>query len=357
MTQRRSSPAIFIAGPVLDRIGIIYAPLLALLLGILIYASPLKYHQIPMGTRQVNTSDVFILCFIYAHLFLVFFRSHGNSVIFRQYPVRFVAAPIFLFLSMLFSNWIAAFVAVLAVGWDVYHSCMQTFGIGRIYDAKRGNDPNLGRQLDQGLNLLLYAGPVLAGASLMLHVQLVTPHSGESLFFSEVPAFAMQYQRVLTRLILCIGIPYLAWYVFSYWRLRCLGYSVSFEKVALLVSTGCCSIYTWGFNSFGQAFFIMNFFHALQYFVIVWKTEGANLQGRMGLGGKSWGRLTTLLGFLGIAAAFGVWGALISKQNDVSPGQYDTAGQYDVSFCIITVVAIMHFWYDGFIWSVRKKEV
>jgi len=356
LTQRRSSPAIFIAGPVLDRIGIIYAPLLALLLGIIIYASPLRYQQIQIGTHQDRTSNLFILCFIYAHLFLVFFRSHGNPAIFRQYPVRFVAAPILLFLSMLSSNWIAASVAVLAVSWDVYHSCMQTFGIGRIYDARAGNDPNIGRQLDQGLNLLLYAGPILAGTSLMLHVQLVTPHSGEphsdqSLFFSAVPAFAMQYQRVLTRLILCVGIPYLAWYVFSYWRLRRSGYCVSFEKVALLVSTGCCSIYTWGFNSFGQAFFIMNFFHALQYFVIVWKTEGTNLQGRMGLGGKSWGRLPTLLGFLGIATAFGVWGGLISKQNDASPEQYD------VSFCIITVVAIMHFWYDGFIWSVRKKEV
>ena len=33
--------------------------------------------------------------------------------------------------------------------------------------------------------------------------------------------------------------------------------------------TGCVSIYAWGFRSFIDAFWVMNFFHALQYFAIV----------------------------------------------------------------------------------------
>ncbi len=57
------------------------------------------------------------------------------------------------------------------------------------------------------------------------------------------------------------------------------------------MSTGLVSIYTWGFNTWGEAFFIMNVFHAVQYFGIV------------------------------------------------------------------LVMSIMHFWYDGFIWSVQKKQV
>ena len=345
MTQTRSVPSAFIAGPVIDRIGIIYAPLLALAIGIIISASPLKSMEIAIGPSYRNQiTNSFIACFIFAHLFLVFFRSHGNPVIFRQHQIRFVIVPALLFGGMLLSHWILVAVAVVAVIWDVYHSSMQTFGIGRIYDAKAGNNPQVGRWLDLGLNLLLYAGPILAGATLMLHVEQINQHAGESLFFTAVPAYAMQHQRVLTWLLLGIGVPYITWYVFSYWRLSQKGYHVSFEKVMLLASTGYCSIYTWGFNSVGQAFFIMNFFHALQYFVIVWTMEGSNLQRRVGLSGIRWGRWPTLLGFLGIAVGFGIWVEMTQHSSDVV-------------FAIITLVAVLHFWYDGFIWSVRRKEV
>jgi hypothetical protein len=42
------------------------------------------------------------------------------------------------------------------------------------------------------------------------------------------------------------------------------------SKGLLLFLTGVCSIYAWGFNPFGLAFFIMNVFHAWQYFALIW---------------------------------------------------------------------------------------
>jgi hypothetical protein len=73
--------------------------------------------------------------------------------------------------------------------------------------------------------------------------------------------------------VLGLGSGFLVYYVYSYWQLHKRGYQVSFLKVYLLASTGLCSIFTWGFNSFVEAFFIMNFFHALQYFSLVWFSE------------------------------------------------------------------------------------
>jgi len=338
-----STPSGFIAGPVIDRIGIIYAPLVAMVIGMFISASPLEYMQVQFGSYRNLVTDSFIASFIFAHLFIVFFRSHGNTAVFRQHPVQFRIVPIVLLGGMLYSNYFLAGVAAVAIVWDVYHSGMQTFGLGRIYDAKAGNNPTVGRHLDLGLNLLLYVGPILGGATLMLHVDLINMHASRSFFFTAIPAASSQLQRTLTWLMIGVGVPYLAWYVLSYWRLSRQGYHVSFEKVALLVSTGYCSIYTWGFNSVGQAFFIMNFFHALQYFVIVWKMEGNNLQKRLGLGRVTWGWLPTLVGFLAIAAGFGLWSEFTHGSN--------------AAFALITLVSILHFWYDGFIWSVRKKEV
>lgn len=43
----------------------------------------------------------------------------------------------------------------IAIYWDEWHSLMQTFGIGIIYDAKLGNDVNVGRRLDLGMCFVL----------------------------------------------------------------------------------------------------------------------------------------------------------------------------------------------------------
>ncbi len=246
---------------------------------------------------------------------------------------------------MFYSEWITAGAYVLAVWWDVYHSGLQTFGLGRIYDAKRGNNPTVGRRLDVLLNLLIYAGPILAGASLMSHIE----EFGEfkrvgSVFFASIPAYVESNQRFLTWGLLGIGTPFIAWYVWRYWRYSQQGYKVSFQKVALLSSTALCSIYTWGFDSFGQAFFIMNFFHAWQYFALVWYTESKNMTSFFRLGSIPWGKPIALVVFLVVAFGYGLFSEVSSEQTRLTAD-------------IVIVVSLMHFWYDGFIWSVRKQQV
>jgi hypothetical protein len=115
--------------------------------------------------------------------------------------------------------------------------------------------------------------------------------------------------------------------------------------VYLLASTGLCSIYTWGFNSFGEAFFIMNVFHALQYFGIVWAMENKNMAARLGVSHWPHARKITLATMLALALAYGAIVELF-------------AGEDRAWLLALTlVVSLMHFWYDGFIWSVRRSEV
>jgi len=75
-----------------------------------------------------------------------------------------------LFLGCWLSSPILVCTSVLATWWDVYHSSLQTFGLGRIYDMRAGNDALAGRRLDYYFNLLLYAGPILGGSALMAHL-------------------------------------------------------------------------------------------------------------------------------------------------------------------------------------------
>jgi len=122
------------------------------------------------------------------------------------------------------------------------------------------------------------------------------------------------------------------------------GHIVSLQKVYLLVSTGAVSTYTWGFNAFGEAFFIMNFFHALQYFGIVWAFEKKNIMKIFRVDQLAFDKPLALGGFLGIVGMYGFW----VETADTS---------INALWAITLVVSIMHFWYDGFVWSVRRKQV
>jgi hypothetical protein len=340
----------FIVGPVYDALFFILSPLMALGIGILINIYHLESKKISLFGHEDSIPGLFIGTFIMAHLFAVFFRSNGNPKIFALYPYRFTVVPIVLFALMCISPWIAVSVGVLATWWDVYHSSLQTFGLGRIYDVRAGNDPKLGRRLDFILNLLLYAGPILAGASLMLHTKDFRAFTAvKSPFFSTLGDRIDAGQTVMTPFLVVVGVPFLIYYVACYVRFRRQGYNVSMQKVALLTATGFCSIYTWGFNSFGEAFFIMNFFHAFQYFGLVWWSEKKHMKSLFRLERIGGASVLTLLLFLAVTFGYGFWATVFDTE---------TVGtRVDVAWNIAIVVAIMHFWYDGFIWSVRKSQV
>ena len=72
----------------------------------------------------------------------------------------------------------------------------------------------------------------------------------------------------------------------------------------------------------------------------MWAQERGNLQRR--LRGKHAGLALAL--FLGPVLAYGVGAELLDPDLE--------------SLCALTlVVSLMHFWYDGFIWSVGRRQV
>ncbi len=336
----------YIAGPIYDAVMFIGAPALALAIGIAISGTALADQEITLWGRAGTATSFFIGSFVMAHLVLVVARSHLNPQIFARHRVRFVAAPLLVLLLLCASDWAVATAIVLVVWWDVVHSSLQTFGLGRIYDARLGNPPEVGRRLDLGLNLLLYMGPIVAGATLLDHLAPFEAFERvEAVVFREVPVQAEAHQGAIARAIVVGGAAYLVAYVIGYVRLARAGYRVSPQKVALLTSTGACSIFTWGFNSFGEAFFIMNFFHAWQYFGLVWWSERGNLRRRLGLGRARWGGAAALLVMLAVTGAYGLWAELVDSR------------EQRVALSVTLVVSLMHFWYDGFVWSVRRREV
>ncbi len=322
-----------------DWIHLILAPVWALALGLILGLTPLAKLRLTAFGLSGSPVDAFLGSFIMAHLVIVFFRSHANAEVRALHPVRFWIVPPALLLLLVASSPARTAAAALAVWWDVYHSSLQTFGLGRIFDHKAGNDPEAGRRLDWMLNLLLYVGPILCGSMLVFHAGPL--YSLEAGAWAQALVF---HQPRIGMIVVAAGLLFLVLYFETYATLVEKGYRAPREKIVLHLGTAAVSVWAWGFNPLGMALFIMNFFHAWQYFALVWRYERESIGAVLRVPKGPRGRVLAFAGFAGLGflygSVFGVLGEISSK-----------------ALAVTLVVSLMHFWYDGFVWSVRKKQV
>jgi hypothetical protein len=332
----------WIVSPAYDWLLFLLPPVASLAIGIAISDTFLAGDEWSFGGETDTLAGFAIGAIIHAHLVAVVFRSHGNPAIRRLYPMRFIVVPIALWLLIILSPWLAAATAVVATFWDVWHSGAQTFGFGRIYERNNGTPPEVGRRLDFWLNQLLYAGPILAGVTLADHVASFDSFKDVGVaVFTSVPARVEGIHRDLAWAVLGLGSGFIAYYVMEYWRLAQRGYRPAWQKVWLTASTALVSIYTWGFNSWGQAFLIMNLFHGVQYLALVWAMEGKRIAATFRLARHPRSALAL---YLGSVVAYGI--AVQAVTADMT-----------VLWAVTMVVSLMHFWYDAFVWSVRRAQV
>ncbi len=335
----------YVVSPLYDWCWFLLPPFAALCLGIAISGTDFTDATFELFGVRTTAAGLAIGTIIHAHLVAVLFRSHANPAVFRVYPIRFVVVPIALWIGVVSSVWLAVTATVVATFWDVWHSGAQTFGFARMYDRNAGIAPHVGRRLDLWMNQLLYAGPILAGVTLADHmVQFESYEAVGATLLTSVPAYADTHQRYLTWTVLAVGTVFILYYAYAHWRLYRAGYRFSPLKLFLVSTTGLCSIYTWGFNSWGEAFFIMNLFHAVQYLALVWATERRRMMQQLGATERRYGAQATAAAYLGAVFAYGFAAEAFGA----------AAGGL---WALTIVVSLMHFWYDGFIWSVRKQQV
>lgn len=336
----------YIKGPVYDWLLFLGPPLLALALGVFLANIESDDGLVTVSGQRFTWSGLLLGILIQSHLFIVFFRSHGNRSVLDTHPYRFTIVPAVVMVGCLLWPVFAVTASVLATFWDVYHSGAQTFGFGRIYDAKAGNDPHEGRWLDFIANQFLYAGPILAGAVMLDHFEDIYEFNDIGVYvFSTIPPAMTVHHGTIARVVIGLGALFFAYYVYANVRAYQRGRNVSVQKVFLYVGTGAVSLYTWGFNSWGEAFLIMNVFHAVQYFGIVWMSENKNMSKVFRVSKLPGAKWITLLLFLIVGFGYGFCVEVF------------VTGDTEIFWAMTITVSLMHFWYDGFIWSVRKKKV
>jgi hypothetical protein len=327
-----------IGGPQFDAILLWGSPLIASLL-VWAWADMASVLPHRAGAAAISLMSVAIGVLTFAHLIAVVPRAYLNVEVFSAHRRRLTVVPVLLLLLLFLSPTALVIAAVLAVFWDVHHSAMQIFGLARIYDMKAGNDAAALRRTDLFLNWLLYVGPIGAGASLLAHLhELGRLDATPVALLTGAEGVAGIYANAIRMISFAAWALVLLFALASYLGERHHGYRMPPHKAALLLSTGMTSIVAWTLSPPFIAFAIVNLFHAVQYFALVWLKEGKRIGAHLGRT-----HAPALILFLALCGGFGL--------------AYHMAESFDVLLAPFIACSLLHFWYDSFVWSVRKKQV
>jgi len=328
-----------------DLLFIIFMPVISFLIVALICEPRAKNGAFLYGKETPYWFAIAATMLTHMHVLLVFTRSHMNMTVFKRYKYRFTLIPLLALAGMWVSPIVFGIMSAIGLYWDEWHSLMQTFGFGRIYDTRAGNPAAIGRKRDMVFCFIIGFLPAL-----VLLTYLPKGESpGEMANFLEISTInAARFGGVIEAArwpLILFGVLYSLWYFYSYYQLSKSGYKVSKAKMALFATTGLSTIATASLFTVADGIFFGNIYHAIQYVFIVMISERSNLASLTGLKQKSYNGVY-LIYFLVIIPFMFVLAGL---------RQMTTQWEYLAAFWLLT--SLLHFWFDGFIWSVRRQDI
>jgi hypothetical protein len=274
-------------------------------------------------------------------------RAYGDRALFDRFRVRFIAAPIAL---VAVSIWASLYniqaIQLLALVWGIWHGMMQTYGFCRIYDAKASAKAAARARIDLALCFAWFLAAVLLSPMRFRTLLDLYYESGGVV----IPAVAVAVFRTVIVIALSLVTLVFLWRQFIDWQ---NGNGVSPVKLTLLTS----SIAFWWYCNNGVQNILVGIalfevFHDVQYLAIVWIYNRTRVERDKSIGGFM--RFV----FRRSGALIGVYVGLVLAYGAIGLTQWAITAE-SIRHCLIGVVtasALLHFYYDGFIWKVRERE-
>jgi len=276
-------------------------------------------------------------------------RAYGDRALFERFRWRFIIAPIFLLavcVGFYFWDIKTNPVVMIVFLWGVWHGMMQTYGFGRIYDAKTGSFAALTRRLDFATCGIWFAAGVILSPARM--TDTLEGFYGCGLPFIS-PGGIHALQQTLLFAAVAVSILWLA----NYGRMWVAGTGQNPVKLALFIT----SVAFWWYCNNGVAnilagIALFEVFHDVQYLSLVWIYNRNRVEKDSSIGGFMrfiFRRSGSLIGlYVGLVFAYGSIGYLNSHIGMETLTRLLTG--------LVAASGLLHFYYDGFIWKVREKS-
>ena len=274
-------------------------------------------------------------------------RAYGDPALFSRFRTRFVVAPLALLAVCVWSSlYNIQAIQLVALTWGIWHGLMQTYGFCRIYDAKASARAAARARADFALCLAWFSAAVLLSPMrFRSFLDLYYESGGPGIPGAVVVAIRTGVVGILALVTLAF-----LWRQWSDWR---AGRGASPVKMTLLVS----SIAFWWYCNNGVQNILVGIalfevFHDVQYLAIVWIYNRSRVERDESIGGFMrfvFRRSGSLIGvYVGLVLAYG---SIALTTSGVS-AEWIRHGLLGV----VTASALLHFYYDGFIWKVREAQ-
>lgn len=276
-----------------------------------------------------------------------FMRAYGDRELFARFRWRFLLLPpLLLVVSLLFEWRDLNGLKLVVLFWATWHGLMQTYGFMRIYDLKRGLRDRWTARLDWALCFAIFAAGILFSESRICGI-------AETLWLSGIPEIAPVWLTVARWLCGSVTGVVAAAFIVQTWRTRRVAGGVSWLKILLALTTG---FLYWSTGTLATDLLVgvamFEVCHAVQYYAIVW-VYNRRLADRVG---SQFGWLGFLFRerwvFVGLYLAAILAFGSINLFSQVIPD----ATVQRVLIAVLSTSALLHFYYDGFIWKVREPK-
>jgi hypothetical protein len=274
-------------------------------------------------------------------------RAYGDRALFDRFKIRFVVAPLALLAVCVWSSiYDIQAIQLVAMAWGIWHGMMQTYGFCRIYDAKASAKAAARARVDLALCFAWFSAAVLLSPMRFRTLLELYYESGGPVVASAA------VEAIRTAVVVALGLITIVflWRQWSDWR---AARGASPVKMTLLVS----SIAFWWYCNNGVQNILVGIalfevFHDVQYLAIVWIYNRARVERDQTIGGFMrfvFRRSGALIGvYVGLVMAYGAIG-LTQSAITAESIRHGLIG-------IVTASALLHFYYDGFIWKVREPQ-
>ncbi len=274
-------------------------------------------------------------------------RAYGDRALFERFKVRFIVAPIALLAVCVWASvYDIQAIQLVAMGWGIWHGMMQTYGFCRIYDAKASAGAAARARMDFFLCFAWFIGAVILSRERFGSWLNLYHASGGPV----IQAASIEALRSVV--VVGLGLVTLGFLLSQLrdWR------SERAASPVKLVLLGSSIAFWWYCNNGVQNLLVgislFEVFHDVQYLSIVWIYNRARVERDNTIHGFMrfvFRRSGALIGvYVGLVLAYGAIGFTTSSITIESIRH--------VLLGIVTASALLHFYYDGFIWKVREKE-
>tara|TARA_B100000886_G_scaffold333139_1_gene286706 strand:+ start:1293 stop:2345 length:1053 start_codon:yes stop_codon:yes gene_type:complete len=290
------------------------------------------------------------------HHFVTWLRVYGSPGEFVRFKERFIWGPVLLIgFCYLLLHYAPLSLVLIVTLWDHQHSLMQQYGFARVYDFKAKTGSPSTANFDLAFSWVFFVN-MLVVSPLFSTLWVRMLHEWH------VPISAAGVQAV-HQVSWFITIVYgIVWLGHIAWTIR-QGYALNPLKYAFLG----VSYFLWYFTSFTTEYLLVfavahRIMHGVQYIVMVYHYNRHKVER-----GISDSIVISFLAKRGNVKAFLLMcGAYALVFHALSEGHVRDFGfgiigfnaNFDLfSYSLLSSFALIHYYYDAFIWKVRKKDV